>query len=95
MSVVCGAGVYVSVRSELEPEVDTVGIYAENHEGSRREFVISIQLGTLILWMREESKRNRPVIMKTNVCENEPRHGWRLVETSRIIRDDISHHDTS
>ena len=28
---------------DSEPEVDTIGIYVENHEGRRREFVIKIQ----------------------------------------------------
>ena len=31
------------VHSELEPVVDTVGIYVENHEGMNREFFIWIR----------------------------------------------------
>ena len=42
-----------------------------------------------------ENKTNRQEIMRTNVCENEPRHVWRPVKTSRITRDDMSHHETS
>ena len=37
---------------DSEPEVDTVGIYVENHEGRSREFVIRIHSDSEI-WMSE------------------------------------------
>ena len=42
------------VHYELEPDVDTVGIYIENHEGPNRECFIWIRIGCEI-WISEGS----------------------------------------
>ena len=83
--------------SDSEPEVDTVGIYVENHLGRCREFFIWIQLGTLPL---AEGEGVRSTLLQGTleihqksseiyVLEIQAGHVGRLAEASGVTRDDI------
>ena len=83
------------VHSELEPEVDTIGIYVENHEGVNQEWFI---------WIRSDNRKlgengSRPALLEdpliSETCpleesasHHESGHEWSLPTVSGVTRDD-------